>query len=61
MLWVVLPGVSTTDVVDTVAAADVGVAIEVVVDVDIDVVVSPAATPAPTATPGGSQRQTNSK
>ena len=48
---VVLPLISAADVVDTVAAADVGVPVKVVVDVDVDIVVSPAATPAPTATP----------
>lgn len=51
MSWVVLPLVSTADVVDAVTAADVCVPVEVVVDVDVDIVVSPAATPTPTATP----------
>ena len=54
MARVVLPLVSTTDVVDAVTAADIGVSVKVVVNVDVDIVISPAASPTPAAAPRSS-------
>ena len=58
MLWIVLPFVTTLNVIPVTAlnvihaitTGDIRIAIEIVVDVDIDVIVSPTGIPAPTST-----------
>jgi len=53
--------IAAADVIDTVAAADVRVAIEVVVHVDVDVTAAPATTPTPAAAPGSTHGHADSK
>ena len=60
MLRVVPPCVPTADIV-SIAAADVGIAVEIVIPVDIDVVVAPTAAPAPAASPRRANCDSNTK
>jgi hypothetical protein len=61
MSRIVLPPVTAADVVDAIAAIDVGIAIEIVVVINVDVVAAPTSAPTPTAAPGGAHGQTNSE
>lgn len=68
MRWIVLPlaspdicAVAAADVVDTIAAADVRVAVEVVIVVYVDVTAAPAGAPTPAASPGGAHGQADAE
>ena len=63
MRRIVLPlsAITTLDVIHTIAAADVRVAVEVVIHIDVDVAATPAATPTPTTAPGSTHGPTNAE
>jgi hypothetical protein len=61
VLPLVAAAITTTDVVHTIAAADIRITVEVVIHVDVDVAAAPAATPAPTATPRRANCHTHAK
>ena len=63
MRGIVLPlsAITTLDVVHTIAAADVRVAIEVVIHIDVDVTTAPSATPTPATAPGSTHGPTNAE
>jgi hypothetical protein len=61
----VLPRITTTiaatDIVDAIAAINIGIAIEVIVHVHVDVAAAPTATPTPAAAPGRAYCQPDTK
>ena len=61
MRRIVLPFVAAPDVVDSVTAINIRVAVEVVIVIDVDIVATPAGAPSPTAAPGCAHCESDTK